>query len=407
MRYGLLGRSLSHSLSPLIHSYFAPYRYELFEREESELPAFFADTSICAFNVTIPYKVHAFHACDALSETAKMIGSVNTVVRRADGTLYGDNTDAFGFLYMAKRAGVDFKGKKVLVLGSGGASRMVQAVCRMEKAGEVIVVSRSGSVNYENVTRHVDAQVLVNTTPVGMYPHNGSSPLDLSCFKKLECVLDLIYNPMKTALLLQAEERGIPFENGLSMLVAQALRSAERFLDTMMDDKRIDEVIDAVTKDRRNIVLVGMPGCGKSTVAAALAKRLGRVAADTDALVEQTAGHTIPEIFASEGEAAFRDKETAAAQTLGAKLGQIIATGGGCLMRKENRDALRQNGFLVWLRRPVEKLARAGRPLSTDLDALNDMYSHRKGVYEAAADAVVDVDDAIETTVERVISCVC
>ncbi|MBQ5970738.1 MAG: AAA family ATPase [Clostridia bacterium] len=407
MRTGLLGRKLAHSLSPLIHGYLAPYRYELFEREEAELPAFFADESIRAFNVTIPYKVHAFHACDELSDTAKAIGSVNTVVRRADGTLFGDNTDAFGFSYMAKQAGAEFKNKKVLILGSGGASRTVQVVTKAAGACEVIVVSRSGNVNYNNVFDHADAQILVNTTPVGMYPKCGVSPLDLTPFRSLECVLDLIYNPLKTALLLQAEALGIPYANGLSMLAAQALRSAERFLDTIIDETKIGEIERAVTMGRRNIVLIGMPGCGKSTVAAALAKRLDRPAVDTDVLVEATDGRSIPAIFAEDGEAAFRNKETAAARQLGAELGQVIATGGGCMMRAENRDALRQNGFVVWLRRPLEQLARNGRPLSVDAAALKAMYSQRKGVYEAASDVIVDVDDSIETTVERVISCVC
>ena len=407
MRYGLLGRRLGHSLSPLIHGYLAPYSYELFEREEGELEAFFRDDSIRAFNVTIPYKVHAYHACDEVSETAQAIGSVNTVVRHADGTLFGDNTDVFGFSFMAKCAGADFKGKKVLILGSGGASRTVQYVCKTAGAREVLVVSRNGSVNYENVFEHADAELLVNTTPVGMYPNNGASPLDLTGFPNLECVLDLIYNPMKTALLLQAEAHGIPNANGLSMLVAQALRSAERFLGTAIDETKIGEIERVVTLSRRNIVLIGMPGCGKTTVAAALAKRLDRPAVDTDALVEATDGRRIPEIFAAEGEASFRGKETAAARQLGKELGQVIATGGGCMMKQENRDALRQNGFVVWLRRPLEKLARDGRPLSADSAALKTMYSQRKGVYKAAADVTVDVDDSIQTTVERVISCVC
>lgn len=407
MQFGLLGRSLAHSLSPQIHQCFGDYPYALFNREPEELPAFFADPSIKGFNVTIPYKIDAFHACSAVSETAKTIGAVNTVIRRPDGTLFGDNTDAFGFRYLAKRVGVSFGGKKVVVLGSGGASRTVQAVLHADGAAQVIVVSRTGADNYQTISRHADADILVNTTPVGMFPNNGTSPVDLAVFSRLEAVLDLIYNPMETALLRQARERGIPCGNGLAMLAAQALPAARLFSGEAIPESRIEPTLRTIEAQQRNIVLIGMPGCGKSTVGKLLSEQTGKALLDTDTMVEAAAGCTIPALFASKGETFFRSREAEAAAEAGKQLRRVIATGGGCILKKENRDALKQNGVVVWLRRDVSALPRDGRPLSKDEDAVRRLYAQRKPIYEAFADHVVDVDDDPRITTERVIACVC
>ena len=407
MQFGLLGRSLAHSLSPQIHRCFGDYPYALFPREPEKLPAFFSDCSIDGFNVTTPYKIDAFHACDALSETARAIGAVNTVLRRKDGTLYGDNTDAFGFRFLAKSVGVPFAGKKVLVLGSGGASRTVQTVLREDGAAQVIVVSRTGENNYQNLSLHDDAQILINTTPVGMFPHNGKAPVLLDRFAQLEAVLDLIYNPMETALLRQARKKGIPHGNGLAMLVAQALPAARLFSGKDLPESMIDSTVRTIEAQQQNIVLIGMPGCGKSTVGRLLAARTGKVLLDTDAMVEEAAGSTIPALFASKGEAFFRDMETEAVKEAGKQLRHVIATGGGSILKKENRDALKQNGVVVWLRRDLAALPRHGRPLSRDEEAVRRLFEERQPIYESFADHVVDVDDDPRITTERVIACVC
>lgn len=404
--YGLLGRKLSHSLSPQIHAHFGDYPYELFCREPDELDDFFADKTLKAYNVTIPYKVDAYNHCDTLSETAKKIGSVNTVIRRADGTLYGDNTDYFGFDYMSKSCGADYKNKKVLVLGSGGASLTVCTVAKDCGAREIIVVSRNGENNYENISKHYDADIIVNTTPVGMYPNNGERLVDLSKFNRLECALDLIYNPCKTRFLLDAEELGIPHANGLTMLVAQALRSAEQFIDQKLGDETIDCVYNAILNEQKNIVLIGMPGCGKSTVGKLLSEKLGRELLDTDSEIVKSDGRTIPEIFTAEGEPFFRSLETEACKSTGKALAKIIATGGGAVMKKENRDALKQNGTVVYLKKDLSLLALDGRPLSKDEDAVRKIYEARKDTYEAFADFTVEVSPDAEITTERVIKCI-
>ena len=406
MQFGLLGRSLAHSLSPEIHAFFGDYPYALYCREENELPAFFADRSIDGFNVTIPYKFAAFRACDTLSEKAKRIGAVNTVLRRKDGTLFGDNTDWFGFSYLAKRCGVSFAGKKVVVLGSGGASQTVQVVAKDQGAKAVVVISRKGEDNYDNLSRHFDAEILVNATPVGMYPHNLQSPVSLDGFNRLEAVLDLIYNPMETALLRQAKEKGVVCGNGLAMLVAQALPAARLFTGKDLPDSLIETTIAAIEQQRRNLILIGMPGCGKTTVGKLLSQAAGKAFCDTDAMVEASAGTTIPAIFASQGETAFRDMETAAVKEAGKQLSAVIATGGGSVLREENRAALQQNGVMIYLRKDLSQLARDGRPLSKDAEAVRKLYEERKSIYETFADYIIDVDDDPQITTERVITCI-
>ena len=403
--YGLLGRKLSHSLSPEIHSYFGDYGYGLFACEPDEIDGLFANPEVTAFNVTIPYKVEAFGRCDILSETAAEIGSVNTVVKR-NGKIYGYNTDLYGFEAMVKRAGADFAGKKILILGSGGASRTVSVYCKKAGAGETLIISRSGENNYGNLHLHADADIIVNTTPVGMYPENGCSPVDLRQFRRLEFVIDLIYNPFRTKLLLDAEKLGIPCTNGLYMLAAQGFRSSELFTGNSLDNSLIDRAYDGLSKKMLNIVLIGMPGCGKSTAGGEIAKLTGREFADLDSEIEKARGRTIPEIFDLEGESGFRDAESEATARISKKTGLIIATGGGAVLREKNRDALRQNGITVYLRRSVDELSGEGRPLSSSREKIQRLYEERREVYESFADYTVDVSKDAQTTAKRILECV-
>ena len=404
--YGLLGHKLGHSLSPQIHRLFGDYVYELFCREKNELDAFFADEKIAAFNVTIPYKVEAYNRCDILSKAAKKIGSVNTVVRKADGTLYGDNTDYFGFMKMAERYGADFKGKKVLILGSGGASLTVQCAARDCGAAEIVVVSRTGENNYENVSLHYDADIIVNTTPVGMFPNNGGRLIELRKFRNVGCVLDLIYNPLKTQLLLDAQELAVPNGNGLYMLVAQGLRSAELFLDKKLDEDLIDKAYNEIKKEIGNIVLIGMPGCGKSTVGRIIAEKISKNFVDTDTEIEKNYNKKIPQIFSENGEVFFRKTEAETVEECGKKFGCVIATGGGAVLKKENRAALKQNGTVVYLKRNPAELSLDGRPLSEGENAVARLYGERREIYESMADCTVEVDGNAQITAERVIECI-
>ena len=401
-RFGLLGGRLGHSLSPQIHAYFGDYPYELIERESDELAAFFERPDHRAINVTIPYKKTVMSYCDVLDDTARRIGSVNTI-RFDDDAVRGYNTDYFGFRYLLEKHGIPVSGRKVLVLGSGGSAVTACCVLRDLGARDVVVISRSGENNYDNLDRHADAGVIVNTTPVGMYPHNQAAPLDLACFPACEAVVDIIYNPLKTQLLLDAERLGMTAVNGLDMLVAQGKRAAEIFFDRPFDDALIDSTVRSMTERFSNVVLVGMPGCGKSTVGRLLAQRLGKPFADTDAAVEQTAGRRIPDLIADEGETAFRDHEARAVEDAGRQLGQVIATGGGAILRERNRSALRQNGVVIFLERPLDRLATAGRPLSKGGAALQTLYEERLPLYRAVADFTVAVDDDPEATCERVL----
>ena len=401
MKCGLLGRKLGHSYSPMLHALLGDYEYLLYEREPDEVEAFIRRGGWDAINVTIPYKKAVVPFLDELSEGARALGSVNTIVRRPDGTLFGDNTDVFGFTYMLRRSGVNPAGKKALVLGSGGASVTVQSVLRGLGA-QVVVISRTGADNYDNLSRHRDARLIVNATPVGMYPNNGISPIDLAAFPACEGALDLIYNPARTAFLLQAEALGIPHENGLSMLAAQAKRASELFTGKSLPDEDVERSIRAVEHTLQNIVLIGMPGCGKSTLARLLGERLNRPVVELDRLIEETAGLSIPEIFAAQGESGFRALETQALREAGRRSGAILSTGGGCVTRPENYPLLHQNGRIVWLRRDVSLLPTAGRPLS-QARSPEVIYRERRPLYERFADRTVDNDGPIEKTLEQIL----
>ena len=398
---GLLGGKLGHSYSPQIHAELGDYKYRLFERAPEELDAFFADRSWTGVNVTIPYKRAAMKYCDVISERALRIGCVNTVVREADGLVHGYNTDYDGFLGLVNRAGYIPRGKKALILGSGGASLTAQCVLG-ELGAEVVVVSRSGADNYENVYSHTDAALIVNATPVGMYPNTGRAAVDLRQFPQCAGVLDIVYNPARTALLLQAESLGIPCAGGLYMLVAQAKRSCEVFTDTVIDDAEILRIHRLLRQEMENIVLIGMPGSGKSTIAALLAEWLHRPVLDSDAQVVETAGMSIPDIFAAGGEDAFRARETAALAELGKRSGAVLATGGGSICREENYPLLHQNGTIFWLQRDLARLPKDGRPISQRSD-LAALYAQRAPLYARFADAVIDNNGTPEETVRKIL----
>ena len=388
MKCGLLGRKLGHSYSPQIHALLGSYTYELFEKEPEDVEDFLKNGDFDAINVTIPYKKVALGCCDVLTEQARRMGAVNTVIRRADGSLLGHNTDYFGFTSMVHRSGLQPEGKKVLVLGSGGASVTAVAVLQ-EMGAKVVVISRSGEDNYENLFRHDDASIICNCTPVGMYPNNGISPIDLSLFPRLEGVLDMIYNPARTRLLMEAESRGLVAENGLWMLVAQAKEAAQWFIGEDIPDERIGAIHRKLRQQMENIILIGMPGCGKSTVGKALAELCGKKFADADALIEKMAGKSIPRIFAEDGEDVFREQETKALAELGKQSGLVIATGGGCVTKARNYPLLHQNGTCVWLQRTVAQLPTDGRPLSQGKD-LSEMYRVRQPLYRQFADITTE-----------------
>ena len=401
MKCGLLGRKLGHSYSPKIHGFLADYSYTLFEKEPEQLQEFLRNGDFSGLNVTIPYKKDVITYLDALSPVAQKLGAVNTIVRRSDGTLLGHNTDYFGFKTMVCSSGLDVTGKKVLVLGSGGASNTVVAVLQ-ELGSDVVVISRSGENNYNNLYLHQDAAIIVNTTPVGMYPNTGVSPLDLEQFPRLEGVLDIVFNPAKTQILLDAEQKGIVAMNGLLMLVAQAKESAEWFTGHRIEDAVITDIHKKLRVQMENVVLIGMPGSGKSSVGTLLAAKTGRKFADADTAIVERADKSIPEIFAECGETGFRTIESEVLAELGKQSGLIIATGGGCVTQERNYPLLHQNGTLFCLDRDLEKLPTDGRPLSQSTK-LTDMYRVRKPMYDSFADYHIDSNGSVEAAVDDIL----
>lgn len=387
MKCGLLGRKLGHSYSPQIHAFLGDYSYELFEREPEDVEDFLKSGDFTAINVTIPYKKTVMPYCK-LTDTAKYMGSVNTIIRQQDGSLIGHNTDYFGFSSMVHRSGLNPRGKKVLVLGSGGASVTAVAVLK-EMGANVIMISRSGENHYGNLHLHQDASIICNTTPVGMFPNTGVSPIDLTLFPNLEGVLDMIYNPSRTKLLMDTEQMGLISCNGLWMLVAQAKEAAEWFLDQKLPDDLIETVYHSMQMQMENLILIGMPGCGKSTIGELLAKELGKPFLDADRCLEEYFSNSIPTIFSEEGESGFRKKETFILEQLGKKSGLIIATGGGCVTKEENYPLLHQNGRIFWIRRDLDLLPTDGRPLS-QANKLSTLFEQRKSLYEAFADETAD-----------------
>ncbi|MCI6012139.1 MAG: shikimate kinase [Firmicutes bacterium] len=393
-RFGLLGRKLSHSFSPEIHrmlgEYCEPYRYEIFEKEPEELESFLLHGEWTGLNVTIPYKQAVMAYCDEISPQAQRIGAVNTLVRR-EGKIFGYNTDYTGFRQTVEESGVQVQGAKCIVLGSGGASKAVVCVLEDLGASEVIVVSRDGKTgcDYSQLKeKHLDAKILVNATPVGMYPDNGRSAVYPGTFPQLEWVFDLIYNPLRTNLLCQARKSDIEGVNGLKMLVAQAKASAELFLSCKIEDRAVAQIEGKLAMEKENIVLIGMPGCGKSTIGQELADRTGREFIDIDQKIVERAGMAITSIFVEGGENAFRKLEMEACAELQQKTGAVIACGGGVITREENYYSLAENGRFVFLNRDIDVLPTDGRPVSQSTP-LAHLYAQRLPLYRNWCDMEV------------------
>lgn len=401
IEYGLLGETLGHSFSPQLHRAFGDYDYCLLPTKRDAVVQLLAQRPFRGLNITMPYKQMVMPLCDEIDARAAQIGAVNTIVN-CDGRLIGYNTDIDGLLYMAQRSHIDLQQKKVLILGSGGTSRTAIAAAQLCGAREIVVISRNGDNNYTNLHRHMDADCIINTTPVGMFPNCGQSPLDLTQFPYLSGVLDVVYHPLRTALFLQAEQLGIPCTCGLSMLTAQAKRAAELFTGTTISDARTEEVFSALHRQLENMVLIGMPGCGKSTIADALGKRTGREVVHLDEIIVQRAGLSIPEIFAQHGEDYFRALESDCIREVGKRTGIIISTGGGCVTRAENYASLHQNGRLFHLMRDHRYLPTDGRPLS-QRTAIETLWAQRKAQYEAFADVVIDNNGTVEQTVAQLL----
>lgn len=405
--YGLIGAKLGHSYSKIIHEQLAGYQYELIPLPtEAEARAFMEKRAFTAINVTIPYKQLVIPYCDVVDPKAKEIGAVNTIVNR-DGKLYGYNTDYTGFSYLARVHGVDFADKTVLILGTGGTHSTVEAVCRDGGAKEILSASRTGkygALTYNEAMRRRDVQIIVNTTPCGMYPNVGQCMLDPTAFPELEAVLDVVYNPFRTELLLRAEEHGVKTAGGFEMLVAQAVYAAQYFTGRFYaTDSVIPTASRRLQHQLANISLIGMPGCGKSTIGAALAKRLNKTFVDLDEEIERRTGNNIPDIFAHEGEEAFRRYEAETLADIGKRTGQVIACGGGIIKTPANVHAMRQNGCVLWVQRPLGKLATGGRPLSQGGAALKQLQAERTPLYRAAAHAVLDNSSTLANAVQAAV----
>ncbi|MBR6187084.1 MAG: shikimate dehydrogenase [Clostridia bacterium] len=400
MEFGLIGEKLGHSYSLLIHQAFGDYDYQLCPVRREDLPAFMEKRSFRGINVTIPYKTDVLPYCDQVSDTVKAIGCANTLFFRGS-KLCAENTDLKGFLFMLDRAGISLVGKKVLILGSGGTSLTARAACRERGARECLAVSRKGPVTYEAVYEsHLDADVVINATPVGMYPNNLVSPVDIKRFSHLCGVVDVIYNPARTALLLDAGEAGIPCAGGLWMLAAQGWYAAQLFLDREIPRDRIDFAVRSVRRACLNLILIGMPGSGKTSLGRAAAEKLGRPFVDLDQEIEKRHG-PIPDIFKQYGEAKFREWETEAVLEFGKQSGLVISTGGGAVTRGDNVRALCQNGVIGWIRRPVTELSTEGRPLSQGLEALQKMEEERAPLYAACADFSLENRDTLEAGAQK------
>lgn len=401
--YGLIGKSLEHSESPKIHKALAGYDYNLYPMDKYELESFLERRQFAGMNVTIPYKVEVIKYLDEMSSLANEIGSVNTIVNKK-GKLFGYNTDYYGFKYMIEKAKIEVNGKKVLVLGSGGASKTVQTYLRDEKAAEIVIISRHTENNYDRLDEFKTFNVIINTTPVGMYPSNLECNIDLDIFEDCEAVVDIIYNPLKTKLILNAERRGLKTATGLDMLVSQAYYAAQLFLGEDIPEERIEKTINKIKQNMLNIILIGMPGCGKSTIGKCLSEKLGRKFIDIDEEIEKEMGMSISEIFQKYGEGKFRKIEAEITKKYGKDTGIIIATGGGTPIYQGNSNALLQNGYAILLLRDIKKLARNGRPLSADIESLEILCKNRCNIYKQVASKEIFVnEDNIDETLKIII----
>lgn len=400
-KFALIGRTLKHSYSKVIHSMLGKYCYDLVELESDQLKSFI-EGDITGFNVTIPYKTEIMQYLDEIDVKAKEIGAVNTVIKR-NGKTYGYNTDFDGMLFMLKRAGIVVKDKTVMILGTGGTSKTATAVMRYLGAKIIRIVGRNGEINYSNCKNFTDTQVIINTTPVGTYPDNYSAPLSLVGFPALEGVVDVIYNPTKTKLCFEAEQLGIKNVNGLAMLVAQAKYASEKFMETNIEQDIVEHCIEKLNKNRTNVVLIGMPGSGKSSIGVKVAELLKREFIDTDQEIVKRAGKDIPTIFKEDGEECFRELESQVLKDVCALTGKVIATGGGVVKNEQNLYPVKSNGKVFYIKRDVEKLVTVGRPLSKDLETVRSLYKQRKERYELFSDFEVDNNSSLENAVKGVV----
>lgn len=406
MEYGCIGKKLPHSFSKIIHEKIGDYSYKLVELTEEELPKFMKNRDFKAINVTIPYKEAVIPYLYEMSDTAKSIGAVNTVVNR-DGRLYGYNTDFYGMTALIKKNGIDFNGKKVAVLGTGGTSKTANAVAKSLGATSVIKVSRNktdSTVTYDELySEHTDIDIIINTTPVGMFPQIYASPVDLSKFNSLSGVIDAVYNPLETKLIFDAKKQGIPAESGLYMLVGQAIKAYEIFMNKTAPENLLDNIFNDVKSQKQNIVLIGMPGSGKTTIGQAVAKKLGRDFVDSDDEIKNIIKTEISDYFSQYGEENFRDVETQVIKDIAKSSGTIIATGGGAVLRHENIDALKMNGIIYFLDRPLSDIIpTSDRPTASSREAIEKRYNERYEIYKSSSDKIITVTGVVEDAVTQI-----
>ena len=403
MKFGLLGRTLGHSFSPRIHSALGNTNYELFEREPSQLQEFFADPELQGINITIPYKVNALEACDVVDPRAERIGCVNTMVRK-DGKWHGYNTDYDGFVFTLQHAGIDVASKECIILGDGASSATVHVALEDLGAKNIVHLSRKTAPFYGDAPNYYEtAQIIINCTPIGMYPHNPANLIDITQFSKLEGVVDLIYNPRRTILLLQAEMMEIPHCDGLPFLVAQGVEAANHFQGESFGTKEIEQILRDMRREKENIILIGMPGVGKTTVGKALGEEMGRTCVDVDHELEKEIG-AISTYITEQGEPAFREKETEMIAKFGTQTGLIISTGGGCVTVPKNFAHLRQNGRIYQLTQPVENLSTSGRVLSSGgIERLRELEATRTPMYESFAQCIVEHNRNAPETVAAIL----
>ena len=403
MKFGLLGRTLGHSFSPRIHNALGNTNYELFEREPSQLQEFFANPELQGINITFPYKVNALEACDVVDPRAERIGCVNTMVRK-DGKWHGYNTDYDGFVFTLKHAGIDVSDKECIILGDGASSATVHVALEDLGAKSITHLSRKTAPLYTDAPNYYEtAQIIINCTPIGMYPHNPASLIDIMQFSKLEGVVDLIYNPRRTVLLLQAEMMDIPHCDGLPFLVAQGVEAANHFQGESFGTKEIEQILRDMRREKENIILIGMPGVGKTTVGKAIGKEMGRTCIDVDQELAKEIGD-ISTYITEQGEAAFREKEAEMIAKLGTETGLVISTGGGCVTVPKNYAHLRQNGRIYQLTQPVEKLSTSGRVLSSGgIGRLRELEETRTPMYESFAQCIVEHNRNAPETVAAIL----